>query len=317
MRAGVNKRGGGTSEATRGTGPRDDEGPQQTGRVGQYHVGRCVARGTELGDAYLAHNVRTGNPSFVFRPTDEHLDGNSPCAWSARVGSAQGRATFEVLSATAPVSVSAAELCEEMAVTMRDVSGVLESLLRSPNVLDHLLTPPPSRLKRWWLRTKRRTTQLVSRHGKNAALGLLAGGYVLGGGYLGASYLLTTRRDAPPPQPGQHLALALPAPEQEEAALTSGIAKAALESPETGVYDVGGIVPAPMMLARDMPAGPFKNHKRPPCRGSQKDINGGCWIATEEKPDCPDDQFEHKGKCWVPVLVPPNGATGEPRSISR
>ncbi|MFP2960258.1 hypothetical protein ACLEPN_21150 [Myxococcus sp. 1LA] len=203
-------------------------------------------------------------------------------------------------------------------MTMRDVSGVLESLLRSPNVLDHLLTPPPSRLKRWWLRMKRRATQLASRHGKNAALGLLAGGYVLGGGYLGASYLLSTRGDGPPPPPEQQrFALALPAPEQDEAALASSIAKAALETPDTGVYDVGGIVPAPMMLARDMPAGPFKNHKRPPCRGSQKDINGGCWIATEEKPDCPDDQYEHKGKCWVPVLVPPNGADGEPKSISR
>lgn len=319
MRAGVNKRGGGTSEATRGTGPRDDEGPQQTGRVGQYHVGRCVARGTELGDAYLAHNVRTGNPSFVFRPTEEQLDGNSPCAWSARVGSMQGRATFEVLSATAPVSVSAAELCEEMAVTMRDVSGVLESLVRRPNVLDHLLTPPPSRLKRWWLRMKRRATQLAARHGKNAALGLLVGGYVLGGGYLGASYLLSTHRDAPPPPPEQQrFALALPAPEKDEAALTSGVAQAALDVPSMGLMDIGGIVPPPMLLAPTLPDRPFKNQKRPPCRGSQKELNGGCWVQTADQGgECSDDHYEDKGKCWLPVLVSPGSTAGEPKSISR
>jgi hypothetical protein len=305
MRAGVNKRAGGTSEATRGGGRGEQGGSREddvgkTGRVGPHHLGKCIARGTELGDIYLAHNVHTGCPAVVFRPTEAQMDGQSPCTWSARIGSLNGRSSLEVLSAQAPASVSSAEVCEEMAVTLGDLSKAMEKLLRSPEVLDHLMTPPPSRWWRWWRRTVRRfarVRQLVAGQWKNATIGLLTVGLLVAVG----------RRPElmPPPSPGP-----LEAPVAERTALASGLVEAAVEEPQMGIYDVGGILPAPTMLARDLPERPFRNHKRPPCRGSQKEINGGCWVATEEKPDCPDDQYEHKGKCWVPVLVPPGGDGG-------
>ncbi|RKH12783.1 hypothetical protein D7V97_07385 [Corallococcus sp. CA053C] len=70
-------------------------------------------------------------------------------------------------------------------------------------------------------------------------------------------------------------------------------------------------------IARDMPSKPFKVQQRPPCRGSQKEINGGCWVKVDvdDAPPCPDDLYEYKGGCYAPVKHEPGN--GSSRSISQ
>ena len=63
------------------------------------------------------------------------------------------------------------------------------------------------------------------------------------------------------------------------------------------------------VIARPMPAKPFKEQKTPPCRGKgEVVVNDGCWVALETKPEpgvgCGPSYFEKNGKCYLPVQKP-------------
>ncbi|PTL80363.1 hypothetical protein DAT35_30495 [Vitiosangium sp. GDMCC 1.1324] len=52
-----------------------------------------------------------------------------------------------------------------------------------------------------------------------------------------------------------------------------------------------------------LPKEPFRNQAKAPCRtkAGQVEINGGCWVALEQKPPCAETQAEYQGKCYLPV----------------
>jgi hypothetical protein len=60
-------------------------------------------------------------------------------------------------------------------------------------------------------------------------------------------------------------------------------------------FDMGPV------LAYPMPGRPFSDQAKPPCRGSEVLINGGCWVALEKRPPCNKDYAEYQGKCYLPI----------------
>ena len=48
------------------------------------------------------------------------------------------------------------------------------------------------------------------------------------------------------------------------------------------------------------------NQKRPPCTaGLEREVNGGCWLATEHlPPKCPPQTVAYEGRCLVPLVKP-------------
>ncbi|HEY0096879.1 MAG TPA: hypothetical protein VGB96_21305 [Archangium sp.] len=74
-----------------------------------------------------------------------------------------------------------------------------------------------------------------------------------------------------------------------------------------------GAEESPMGIAYPLPGKPFANQVRPPCpsKAIHVAINGGCWVALEQRPPC-EDAAEYAGKCYLPVLKAPR----PPQSLS-
>jgi serine/threonine protein kinase len=67
-------------------------------------------------------------------------------------------------------------------------------------------------------------------------------------------------------------------------------------------------------VARDMPDGPLRGQKRPPCTPQDTfvEINGGCWFPVGgKKPPCEADWYEHSGRCYAPFILPERPPTSE------
>ena len=55
-------------------------------------------------------------------------------------------------------------------------------------------------------------------------------------------------------------------------------------------------------IAYPLPQVPFRNQAKAPCKTQfEVEINGGCWVALEQKPPCADVRAEYEGKCYLPV----------------
>jgi hypothetical protein len=52
-----------------------------------------------------------------------------------------------------------------------------------------------------------------------------------------------------------------------------------------------------------LPAEPFLNQAKAPCKTKigEVEINGGCWVALEQRPPCYENRAEYQGKCYLPV----------------
>ncbi|ADO74475.1 serine/threonine-protein kinase [Stigmatella aurantiaca] len=87
---------------------------------------------------------------------------------------------------------------------------------------------------------------------------------------------------------------------------TAGLAQAALQSAEKAEApeaERGGI-------SREMPKGPFAGQRKPPCKSYEVEVNGGCWLALQDKrPPCGDETFVWKGRCYWPSVRPPRPET--------
>ncbi len=65
-------------------------------------------------------------------------------------------------------------------------------------------------------------------------------------------------------------------------------------------------------VAAPVPERPEPGQKKPPCKPSDRAINGGCWIRqTTRRPPC-EESYEHDGKCYLPVI--PRGTRQPPTS---
>ncbi|RYZ17386.1 MAG: hypothetical protein EOO70_02090 [Myxococcaceae bacterium] len=324
MGSGVNSRGGGTSQRTRGGGgaspgePRANEG-RQTGRMGQFHLGRCIERRTEQGDIYLARDVRTGQPALVVRPeveeeqflptTSEEVLGQYPSASLEIAWTSSDSPAYRALQVRLPHAAAPAKVHEELMSVSEDLPKILDRAMKAPEQREHLLSPPLTRTQRWRGLVRRhahRSRDVAVRRWKDAAIGLLVAA-VLGN-------LIWPQFQANPVDDGAPQTTVVERRESGPVVLTSGLAEAATEEIEAPVLLVSEVSP---FIARDMPSRPFKVQRRPPCRGSQKEINGGCWVKAdvEDAPPCPDDLYEHKGGCYAPVKAEPED--GASRSISK
>jgi len=56
-------------------------------------------------------------------------------------------------------------------------------------------------------------------------------------------------------------------------------------------------------IAYPLPAVPFRNQAKPPCRTETDavEINGGCWMPLERRPPCAATHAEYQGKCYMPI----------------
>ena len=307
MRVGVNSRTGGTSDGARGGGRGEQRGPRanddrQTDRLGPYLLGPCVEDG-EQGRVYKASHLTTGAPALVFRPTGEDPEAYPQAAWRVLVTSSVTPSYCAAEVVEAPAGVLPRVAAEELPAVLKDMANVTEGVSTQTEVVSHLLTPPPSRWQRFRGRARRRavqTRELAARRWKDVALAAAVAGFL--------SLLWQrpepTRAEVPRgPVPGGQLSV--------QNTLTSTVGEASLEELEAPVL----LVTSGLPIARDMPSKPFKVQARPPCKGSQKAINGGCWIKAAEEAPCPDDLYEYKGGCYAPVKNEDGDAAS--RSISR
>ncbi|MBZ4373196.1 hypothetical protein [Corallococcus sp. AS-1-6] len=302
--------------------PRANEG-RQTGRVGQYHLGRCIERRTEQGDVYLARHVQTGQPAIVVRPeleesqlvqtTPEEVLEQFPSASLEVTWTSSDSPAFRALQVRLPHAAATAKVHEELVAVSEDLPKLLDRAMGEPELREHLLSPPLTRAQRWRGLVRRhvnRSKDVAHRHWKDAALGLLVVAFL--------SNLVWPRVDHQAPDSSSQVSSALVAVEQQpsQELLSSGVGEAAAESPEIATFDSFVQAPAPLPFARDLPKKPFKQQKRPPCRKSQKELSGGCWVAVKKEPPCGDEFYEDGDTCYVPVLVSESGGDVLP-SISQ
>ncbi|RKG68683.1 hypothetical protein D7V80_11850 [Corallococcus sp. CA054B] len=297
--------------------PRANEG-RQTGRVGQYHLGRCIERRTEQGDVYLARHVQTGQPAIVVRPeveesqlvqtTPEEVLEQFPSASLEVTWTSSDSPAFRALQVRLPHAAATAKVHEELVAVSEDLPKLLDRAMGAPELREHLLAPPLTRRQRWRGLVRRHANRgktLVVQHWKDAALGLLVTAFL-------GNLILPQRQHEPSSEPPRTVVAEQHEP--ESVVLTNGVGQTAMEEIEAPVLLVSEVSP---FIARDMPSRPFKVQRRPPCRGSQKEINGGCWVqvVVADAPPCPDDLYEHKGGCYAPVKAEPEDGTS--RSISK
>lgn len=316
MRAGVNNRAGGTSDGARGGGRGEQRGPRanddrQSDRLGPYLLGPCV-EDEEQGRVYKASHLLTGAPALVFRPRGEDPEVYPQAAWKVLITSSVAPSYSAAEVVEAPSGVLPRVAVEELPAVLKDLANVTERVTTQPEVVSHLLSPPPTRWQRWRGRMRRqavRARQLAARRWKDLALAAAVAGF----------FALLVQRPELPKEDAPREAVAN-SQQPSSDTLTSSVGETALEEVEAPVL----LVTSGLTFARDMPSRPFKVQKRPPCKGSQKEINGGCWVKVdvEEAPPCPDDLYEYKGQpaalrgCYAPVKDE-GGDRGDAKSISR
>ena len=53
-------------------------------------------------------------------------------------------------------------------------------------------------------------------------------------------------------------------------------------------------------LAGQLPRGPAKGQRPPPCRPGETEKDGGCWLGTDWRAPCPTYAVAAEGRCYVP-----------------
>ncbi|WP_223644460.1 hypothetical protein [Corallococcus sp. EGB] len=266
----------------------------------------------------MARDVRTGQPALVVRPeleesmlletTPEEVLEQFPSASLEVTWTSSDAPPFRALQVRLPRAAAPAKVHEELAAVGDDLPKILDRAMKAPELREHLLAPPLTRRQRWRGLVRRqanRGKELVAQRWKDAALGILVAAFL-------GNLIWPQRQQVPLAELPRTVVAERHEP--ESVVLTTGVGQAAVEEIEAPVLLVSEVSP---FIARDMPSRPFKVQRRPPCRGSQKEINGGCWVKAdvEDAPPCPDDLYEYKGGCYAPVKSEPDD--GASRSISK
>ncbi|MDC0708421.1 serine/threonine-protein kinase [Stigmatella sp. ncwal1] len=94
-----------------------------------------------------------------------------------------------------------------------------------------------------------------------------------------------------------------------------GLADAAVEASPTFMIGHRTSGTSWNAVALDMPKGPLKGQKRPPCRPRwEVEVNKACWSQVGTvSPPCGAEGYEWKGFCYMPVVAPerPNTSDGQ------
>ena len=236
------------------------------GRLGAFHLGRRYKDvGADLGRLYEAHNVHTGAPALVLMPGARA--GWEPTeAWRIRAIAQvePPHVALEVEQAPATGQLP------EVSAMLDLLTSAVERVEKKDEVRTHLTREPIGLLHRWSGRARR---WLRSRWAWAAAgLATVTLGMVLWR-YLQA--------------PGG----------QERAAPAVATEEVFLAYAPSDNGDAGLAV-----IAYPLPAKPFRDQAKAPCKGRRLavEINGGCWVALEQRPPC-EDTAEYQGKCYLPV----------------
>jgi len=246
---------------------------KQGRRLGPFQLGRrCKHAAAELGHIHEASNVKTGGSVLLMMPGPRQAPKRN---WQARV-SFQTRPPFIALEMEqAPASGNLVEFANLMTLLLAG----LDAVGSNARTRAHLTREPMSpRMGRPSLKAL-------------AAVGLAM--LALGGGFWWGSRTQSMGSPTPPPSaPGLR--------EWADAGLPPSLLSDGAEENPTGI-------------AYPLPEKPFMNQVRPPCRSKaiHVAINGGCWVALEQRPPC-EDSAEYQGKCYLPVLKAPR----PPQSVS-
>ncbi|SEM09212.1 Serine/threonine protein kinase [Stigmatella aurantiaca] len=93
-----------------------------------------------------------------------------------------------------------------------------------------------------------------------------------------------------------------------------GLADAAAETSSLFMIGHGTAEASRSAVTLDMPKGPLKGQKRPPCRPRwEVEVNKACWSQVGTvSPPCGAEGYEWKGFCYMPVIAPerPNTSDG-------
>lgn len=306
MRPVLNSGASGTSDPARGGGRVEKRGPREqadrpTDRVGPYHLGRCIERGTRHGDLYLARHVTSGEAAYLARPVLEEsmLLPTTPLDVVEQFPSATVEVAFQcsdspayrALVVRSARSSSPARLNEELTAVSEELPKMMDHALSRADVREHLLSPRLTLAQRWKGRARRYTAQArrtAARRWKDVALAVAVTGFLA---------LLLQR-----PMPAEPVPAPLQSPADQHA-LASSVGEAALLelTPAVPLFELSD---GP---ALDMPKKAFKGQKRPPCKKSQDEIVGGCWVAVKQAPPCGDDYYERDDSCFAPIMVREDG----------
>lgn len=89
---------------------------------------------------------------------------------------------------------------------------------------------------------------------------------------------------------------------------TSGLGNEAL----TTRIDICEPEPSQEKISLEMLKKPQPGQARPPCKGREVEINGGCW-GRPAPPPCDEREYEWQGLCYLPVFVRSPSATSQQR----
>ncbi|QRK04157.1 hypothetical protein JQX13_28225 [Archangium violaceum] len=266
-----------------------DTSHMKGGRVGPFQIDRRYRNndqddlGTDLGKIYEAHNVQTGAPALVV-VADPVVGWEPEEPWQVRAYTHSTPAYVAVEVEYAPASGRLTNMAEMLNL----LTCAVERLEHREEARAHLTRGPMGRLKRWAGRWRR----LLRASQRGLAVAAFA---VLG---LGLAFWLGPRGDPRGPQDERHAAQGMDGDTAPRNATT--------------LVQTNG--PSPSDITYPLPAKPFGNQAKAPCKPKkgEVEINGGCWVELAKRPPCFDDQAEYQGKCYLPVAErsPP-----EPTSI--
>lgn len=243
------------------------------GRLGPFHLGKRYKNvGVDLGRLYAAHNTDTGNAALVVMP-ETRTDSEPGEPWSIRATSQAEPPYFALEVEQAPDSGRLPDLSNMLDL----LTSAVERLEKNEEARAHLTGGSVSAWRRWMGRMKRLL---------RSPRGLLVAGLTA----LALGALLLPLFSGNSEAPGN---------EERASASVGALAVAEVQAPTLVDLDHSG-VPA---ITYPLPARPFSDQAKAPCfpKSGEVEINGGCWVALEQRPPCYENQAEYQGKCYMPV----------------
>lgn len=230
-----------------------------------FHIGRSYEEvGPELGCLHEARHARTGQPALVFIP-GERVDWRPEGPWQVRLSYQPEPTSVTLEVEQAPESMHVPDMAGILVMTTAAIQRVEDN----PRVHDLFASTPRSPSRSWTSRAR----QLLGSHAGKAAAACAALALLQGS----CSHVDSLHAIAQRPS------------QVEDMQLISA------EEPTTGIGQ-----------GYPLPSEPFSTQSAGPChtKRGEVEINGGCWVALEQRPPCLDVQAEYKGKCYLPVAKP-------------
>ncbi len=136
----------------------------------------------------------------------------------------------------------------------------------------------------------------------------LGSGIAIVGGLIAVIALQQWFPRHPPVEPSEGRMLQCQQDSGDTDAGASGLGSEAL----TARVDTCEPEPSREKIGLEMLKNPLPGQARPPCKGREVEINGGCW-GRPATPPCDEREYEWQGLCYLPVFVRSPPATSQQR----